>query len=187
MPPAVSRSLTESSLSADCSHCAGLCCRYLAFDRSGSFGFDKAAGEACRNLLSNHRCRVHARRAVLGFGGCVTYDCAGAGQVATALFAGCSWETDAELSRELAYAFALLRDVHELLLLLRTTRVLQLSFEQCVERDALQGLLVPALGWSRETLRRLALSEVRARVAEFLSGLRAEGHALRRRLRMLPN
>lgn len=186
MAPCVSRLLDTPSLSADCARCASLCCRYLAFDRSESFGFDKVAGETCRNLLANHRCGIHARRAALGFSGCVSYDCYGAGQVATALFAGGTLETDATLSCDLASAFSVLRDAHELLLLLRATNALQLSAEQRVERAALQRLLAPKLGWSRQTLREFELCRVRAQVAEFLRGLRAQGHALQRRLRTLP-
>ena len=187
MGPSASRLLDTPSLSADCSRCASLCCRYLAFDRSASFGFDKAAGESCRHLLANHRCRIHARRADVGFSGCVSYDCYGAGQVATALFADRLGETDATLSSDLAGAFSLLRDVHELLLLLRATAALQLGPQQRAQQLALQHLLAPEFGWSRHALREFELPRVRAAVVGFLAGLRAEGRALRRTLQVLPH
>jgi hypothetical protein len=71
-------------LVADCSRCVGLCCVLLPFQRSADFAFDKAAGEACRHLADDHRCRIHASLLEDGMRGCVAYDCFGAGQAVTA-------------------------------------------------------------------------------------------------------
>jgi hypothetical protein len=70
-------------LTADCSRCVGLCCVVLRFARSADFAFDKPAGEPCRHLASDHRCRIHSRLAEAGMRGCVAYDCFGAGQAVT--------------------------------------------------------------------------------------------------------
>ncbi len=71
-------------LLADCSRCVGLCCVLLPFRRSADFAFDKAAGEACRHLAGDHRCRIHTTLLDDGMRGCVAYDCFGAGQEVTA-------------------------------------------------------------------------------------------------------
>ena len=71
-------------LVADCSRCVGLCCVLLPFQRSADFAFDKPAGEPCRYLADDHRCRIHASLLDDGMRGCVAYDCFGAGQTLTA-------------------------------------------------------------------------------------------------------
>jgi hypothetical protein len=171
--------VTLPQLSADCSRCLGLCCRHLAIDRSPSFGFDKPAGVACPNLSTDHRCTIHARRVELGFSGCVGYDCAGAGQHATALFSDYELSLDAGTTRELGDAFVQLREVHELLVLLQATGGLQLDTEQADERIVLLRLLCPACGWTRQSLTQFDLSDAKARVYRFLRGLRSPAHALR--------
>jgi Pentapeptide repeats (8 copies) len=70
-------------LTADCARCVGLCCVLLPFSRSADFAFDKAAGEPCRHLSSDHRCGIHAQLREEGMRGCVAYDCFGAGQAVT--------------------------------------------------------------------------------------------------------
>src|SRR5215207_9675318 len=70
-------------LVADCARCVGLCCALLPFARSADFAFDKPAGEACRHLAADHRCRIHSRLNDEGMRGCVAYDCFGAGQSVT--------------------------------------------------------------------------------------------------------
>lgn len=95
--------MLPTELLSDCARCAALCCVELAFDRSEAFAFDKPAGEPCRHLQAN-RCSVHALREESGLGGCVAYECFGAGPRATALGG-----TDAERRER----FALLRGLHE--------------------------------------------------------------------------
>lgn len=99
-------------LVADCDRCDALCCTHLAFDASPAFAFDKPAGVPCPNLCAN-RCSIHARFAACGFAGCAAYDCRGAGQRATALFARVAL-TDAEKHD----VFAVLRELHELIWIL---------------------------------------------------------------------
>ena len=81
-------------LRADCSRCFALCCVAPSFARSADFGFDKAAGEPCRNLADDFRCSVHDRLRDLGLPGCTIYDCFGAGQqLSQVTFAGRDWRT----------------------------------------------------------------------------------------------
>jgi hypothetical protein len=70
-------------LAADCARCVGLCCVLLPFQQSADFAFDKAAGEPCRHLTPEHRCRIHEQLYAEGMRGCVAYDCFGAGQSVT--------------------------------------------------------------------------------------------------------
>lgn len=105
--------MTRPDLVADCTRCAALCCVWSAFDASDDFAFSKPAGIACRHLRRDHRCAIHHQLAGHGLGGCVAYDCHGAGPRATRLFAA-AWLTD----RQRHEVFLVLGDVHELLWLL---------------------------------------------------------------------
>lgn len=79
----------RDSLQADCAACFALCCIALPFGRSADFAFDKEGGEPCRNLLADHRCRIHRDLLTAGMSGCVRYDCFGAGQhVSRVVFGG---------------------------------------------------------------------------------------------------
>jgi hypothetical protein len=97
------------NLAADCSACAGLCCVGPAFAASAEFAIDKAAGHACPHLGPDARCGIHDRLLPSGLGGCVAYDCFGAGQRVVSLFGG-GRRTAAMLS-----AYELVRQLHELL------------------------------------------------------------------------
>jgi hypothetical protein len=61
----------------------GLCCVLLPFSRSADFAFDKPAGEPCRHLTPEYRCRIHETLYAEGMRGCAAYDCFGAGQSVT--------------------------------------------------------------------------------------------------------
>ena len=106
-------------LLADCASCVGLCCVALGLTRSADFAIDKAPDEACPNLQPDHRCVVHPVLAETGFGGCVAYDCLGAGQkVVQVVFAG---DTTAART-EMTAAFRTVGPLHELLWCLRDAR-----------------------------------------------------------------
>jgi hypothetical protein len=110
--------VTEDLL-ADCGSCAGLCCVALGLTRSADFAIDKAPGKPCPNLQVDHRCAVHPVLAETGFGGCVAYDCLGAGQkVVQVVFAA----DTAAPRHELTAAFRTVGPLHELLWYLRDAR-----------------------------------------------------------------
>lgn len=67
----------------DCGRCCGLCCVALYFSRMDGFPEDKEAGEPCKNLHNDYKCRVHSSLSGLGLHGCMAYDCFGAGQKVT--------------------------------------------------------------------------------------------------------
>jgi hypothetical protein len=104
----------DPDLIADCSKCFGLCCIALRFDRADGFGHDKAAGQPCHFLQTDFRCSIHERRDALGYEGCGEFDCLGAGQRASAAFAGRNWQRDAGVARELYARFAELLRLQEM-------------------------------------------------------------------------
>jgi hypothetical protein len=108
--------MTDASLRGDCSHCIGLCCVVLAFDRGPLFAFDKGPGEACRHLDACDQCAIHADLDRRRMAGCAQYDCFGAGQSVTAMFAGRSWRDGEETKREMYGAFVRIREANRTLL-----------------------------------------------------------------------
>lgn len=90
---------------ADCSRCSGLCCIVPAYLEVQGFPFDKPAETPCRHLGATGRCTVHAERLAHGFGGCVSFDCHGAGQWVTAQFDGALWTDSAAPHGEMAEAY----------------------------------------------------------------------------------
>ena len=105
-----------TELRADCTRCFGLCCVAPAFARSADFAIDKPAGRPCGNLGADFRCGIHGSLRERGFPGCTVYDCFGAGQrVAQETFGGRDWRAHPGLADEMFAAFAVMRDLHELL------------------------------------------------------------------------
>lgn len=111
--------LPPVDLVADCTRCAGLCCVALPFPRGADFPVAKPAATPCRNLLADHRCRIHDRLLDEGWKGCVTFDCFGAGQrVVQLTFGGRTWRDDPEVADEQFSVFLRMRELHEILALL---------------------------------------------------------------------
>ncbi len=103
-------------LRADCERCFGLCCVAPAFSASADFAIDKPAGQACPNLQADFRCGIHQRLRQRGFPGCAAYDCFGAGQkVAQVTFGGQDWRRAPHTATRMFEAFAIMRQLHELL------------------------------------------------------------------------
>lgn len=166
--------MDEAMLRADCAQCEGLCCVGLAFDRSELFAYDKPAGVACRHLTSCGACSIHDDLAAHGFAGCVRYDCFGAGQrVSREMFPGRSWKESAGVARAMFDALRAMRQVHELLLLLREAGGLRLSPCEREERAALMLALQPAEGWTPQGLRAFERGRLGQDVRAFLASLRA--------------
>lgn len=152
------------SLRADCARCAAVCCVALSFDRSLGFPLDKPAGQRCPHLDGAARCSIHSSRECRGFGGCVRYDCLGAGQRVTSeleLKPGW-WSRRGDRARVLE-AFARVRLSHRLLELLLAAEGLGLTAAQDEQRRA----------WIERVLRSRGDSTLEAAVLEFLRGLGA--------------
>ena len=153
-------------LQSDCAKCAGLCCAAFAFEPGPDFAHDKPAGEACRHLTSTHRCSIHAERPVHGYGGCIGYECLGAGQAATALFPAAHADEPGAVRRARFESFRILRTIHALVVALeRPDMPAPLAAE-------LRAVLMPPEGWSYSRLldfdRSATRSRILARIAEAL-------------------
>jgi hypothetical protein len=158
-------------LRADCAQCDALCCVALAFERSEMFAFDKPAGEPCPNLTGSGSCAIHRDLAVRGFPGCAHYDCLGAGQRITQMFAGKSWREGEAIAQDVFDAFHAMRRVHEMILLLREALRLPMSATQRARCSALLEALQPDT-WTQESLRKFVQSEFERDARSFLRGLR---------------
>ncbi len=165
-------------LRADCERCVGLCCVAPAFSASSDFAIDKPAGQPCPNLRPDFRCGIHSTLRDRGFAGCTVYDCFGAGQkVVNVTFGGQSWRESPAAAARMFEAFAVMRDLHELLwyvaeaLTLEPARPLYAALRQALgetERltghsaDVLVGLDVDAHRGTVNTLLREASELTRA-------------------------
>jgi hypothetical protein len=164
--------MTPVSLRPDCARCAALCCVALAFDHSTLFGFDKAAGEPCANLSACGRCTIHADLPARGFGGCVAYDCLGAGPAVTqGLFDGRTWQDDPALLPPMMAAFAALRPAHDLLALLGQAQAMALPAAHMEGLEAARAALDPPGGWTPADV-------AEGRVADAVEAARAALRAL---------
>lgn len=110
--------MDDAALRADCSRCIGLCCVVLAFDRGPDFAFDKPGHSPCHHLSADHRCAVHAELEVTGMRGCARYECYGAGQLVTRVFARHHWRDSPATLRLMAETFQRVREAHRWLALL---------------------------------------------------------------------
>jgi cbb3-type cytochrome oxidase subunit 3 len=141
--------MPNASLTADCARCAALCCVAYAFDRSSQFAFDKAANRPCPNLTLANSCGIHAQLAESGFGGCASYDCHGAGQAVTQeIFGGRSWRDDPHLLKPMAAAFRVVREAHELAIMLEAAASLPLPEDDDARRKTWLRALMPDGTWT---------------------------------------
>jgi uncharacterized protein YjbI with pentapeptide repeats len=155
---------TAPELAADCSRCVGLCCVLLPFSASAGFGADKSGGEPCRHLTPDDRCGIHAELRERGWPGCTAFDCFGAGQqVSQVTYAGVSWRDHDDLG-EMAAAFSVMRQLHEMLFHLEEVGQRAPSAEAATLRTGLVGLTA---GTPIELLL-LDVDEVRDRVGSLL-------------------
>ncbi len=145
----------------------------MAFDAGPDFAFDKPANEPCRNLGADFACAIHAGRAKAGFGGCIAYDCLGAGQrVVQEFFEGQNWRDDPRTQNAMAATFRALREVHRLLELLDTAaRMLPLTPDVETRRGALIERLHPPEGWTAEGLAGFDTHAAQREVQAFLAAL----------------
>ncbi len=159
-------------LEPDCSQCAALCCLALAFDKSELFGFDKAAGEPCRHLNNTAQCSIHSKLSRQGFGGCIQYQCGGAGQrVVQEVFSGQSWQSTPSLTEPMMEAFRAMRLVHRQLVLLKAAKALPLTTAQRAEVERLTRALSPAEGWNQDSLKAVELGGLAPECNTFFKGL----------------
>lgn len=86
-------------LERDCGDCQALCCYGMDLHKP-AFPIEKNNATPCPNLetgtdgmVGQFRCRIHDSLAETGWGACVKFDCAGAGQAVSTFFAemGFNW------------------------------------------------------------------------------------------------
>lgn len=125
MPAAVPSRDRRVDLRADCSRCVGLCCAALPFAASADFAIDKPAAVPCPQLAQDFRCGIHRDLGERGFGGCVAFDCFGAGQQVTQVsFGGTDWVRRPDLAGQIFDVFTVVLHLHELLWYLHQAREL---------------------------------------------------------------
>lgn len=141
----MSSEFTLPDLQDDCSQCAALCCVAYPFDDDEDFGLTKAADTPCPNLSKTcMSCTIHDDLGKTGFGGCVAYACAGAGQrVTQLLFEGETWRDDPDLLGHMTYALRVLRPIHEALLILQEAAALTLPPSHQTKAKRLMAALCP--------------------------------------------
>ncbi|RFB05694.1 hypothetical protein [Parvularcula marina] len=165
--------ISTPELQADCSRCEALCCFALAFVQGPEFPFDKSNGEACPNLDEKNGCRIYTERDVQGYAGCAKYDCLGAGQRLTQeILAGRSWREEPSLMRVVVEALPAMREVHELLGLLKGAAALPLNAEDRARLEDLCRELSPEEGWTADSLSQFRAGTLSSRVHGFLQSLR---------------
>jgi hypothetical protein len=152
------RPTTEASPAprrADCGQCLGLCCVGPAFRASADFAIDKPARTPCPNLRRDALCGIHSHLREHGFGGCVVFDCFGAGQRTTQhTFGGRTWRESPELARAMFAVLPVMRQLHESLWYLAEAAVLPAAAPLAGEVRALRERM--------EALTRLPADELTA-------------------------
>lgn len=154
-----------------------------AFDKSDEFAIDKPAQTPCPNLTMEGAnrcdCTIHDDLRKKGFGGCVAYDCHGAGQhVTQTIFKGKNWMDDAVLIQRMSAAFVQMETVHELLLLLKTSEKLPLTAAEVKELEQHYKTLCPPKGWTESSLLRFGSSGKPQEIRDFIKSLRHHVKAL---------
>lgn len=159
-------------LTADCGNCAALCCVALSFDEGDSFAFDKPAGRPCKHLCDDNTCSIHDGLADKGFAGCVAYDCLGAGQrVVQEVLAGQDWRESEDALKNMLFAFASMREIHEALALIDAARKLDLPEDHAKTLGDIAGPFLPQDGWSMTTLADFDIAASRKALDAFLPAL----------------
>lgn len=160
-------------LNADCTKCAALCCAAYPFDADEYFAISKPVDTPCPNLSrSCFDCTIHADLKKRGFGGCITYSCAGAGQrVTQELFDGETWRDDPDLLTHMTYALRVLRPIHEALLLLQEAERLPIPKSAKTQARALMAALCPDAPTSVHDFEDPEVQEALAEVPAYLQSL----------------
>lgn len=160
------------NLTHDCSQCAALCCLAYPFETKEDFAILKQADTPCPNLGSDFRCTIHAELSRCGFGGCVAYSCAGAGQrVTQLLFDGENWQDDPDLLHHMTYALRVVRPIHEALLVLQEIAALDLPPELQERCAALTQALCPENPKSIWDFEENALQDALAELPDFVDAI----------------
>lgn len=165
-------------LKPDCERCCGLCCVAPTFVRSPDFALDKDAGRPCPHLTShlNHgfRCGIHDRLRTEGFGGCVAYDCFGAGQKVTQVtYQGRDWRASPEIAAQMFEVFGVVRQLQAMLTYLCQALTLRAATPLREELEARVAELERCSQLGPDALLRLDVAAEKAAVNEVLARVSA--------------
>ncbi|GAA2659286.1 pentapeptide repeat-containing protein [Streptomyces lunalinharesii] len=165
-------------LLSDCGDCFGLCCVALPFARSADFALDKEAGRPCPNLRTDFACGVHRDLRQRGFAGCTVFECFGAGQkVSQVTFGGTDWRTAPETARPMFDAFAVMRQLHELLWYLTEAVALPSAGDRgSADRARAAGAVLSAAVYAELRAALERTEELTRGTAEELAGLDVAAH-----------
>ncbi|WP_042369690.1 pentapeptide repeat-containing protein [Streptacidiphilus neutrinimicus] len=159
----------DLSLVSDCGSCFGLCCVALPFAKSADFAQNKPAGTPCGNLSDDFRCGIHARLRESGYSGCTVFDCFGAGQKVSQLtFGGVDWRREPASAPAMFTAFAVMRQLHELLRYLNEAIGLPAAAPLVPRLRRATDDVEAMTREDADTLAALDVPEVRAGVSELL-------------------
>ncbi|MFV1593398.1 hypothetical protein VWZ88_13140 [Phaeobacter sp. JH20_36] len=160
-------------LTADCSRCAALCCVAYPFEEDEDFAILKETDTPCPNLSQScFSCTIHASLNTRGFGGCIAYSCAGAGQrVSEVLFQGETWRDDPDLLPHMTHALRVLRPIHEALLILREAAGLPLPDALRADLNVLLATLAVSDGRTIWDFEEPQVQEALAEVPAFIPRL----------------
>lgn len=107
------------------------------------FAASKQAGEPCPKLDNCGQCTIYDHREQEGFGGCLRFECFGAGQhVTQTVFGGEDWRDKPELLGPMVTAFLASRRVFELLFLVSHAKKRDPDPAQTETIEALEAELV---------------------------------------------
>jgi len=124
----------------------------------------------CHYLAQDFSCSIHAKREQLGYDGCEAFDCLGAGQRASAIFAGQNWRRDPAIARRLYASFSNLMRLQEMRQAFETASALDIDAALHDERGSLLEALAELAESGREDVGDAA-SHVLAECKAFLRRL----------------
>ena len=173
-----SPALDRPSLRPDCGNCFALCCTAFGFIRSADFPINKPAGSPCQNLADDFSCTIHESLRPRGFRGCTVFDCFGAGQhVSQELFAGKSWIEQPDTKGEMFSAFAVARQLHEMLWYLAEAQTRTFDPDASCYAGHLRITIEHALAGKVSILLELDVQDLHSQVRSVLIGVSEEVRA----------
>ncbi|MGL4737646.1 MAG: pentapeptide repeat-containing protein [Cellulosilyticaceae bacterium] len=108
-------SIVLEELRIHCERCSGLCCVALYCSKSDGFPEDKQAEVPCRHLRSDFKCDMHAQLVTKHMKGCLTYECFGAGQRVTQMYASLGdWATQPRKRKEIYEVFLIMTQLYQM-------------------------------------------------------------------------
>jgi uncharacterized protein YjbI with pentapeptide repeats len=142
----------------------------VPFAKSADFPVSKAGGQPCVHLAGDFRCGIHNRLREHGYRGCAAFECFGAGQqVSQVTFGGRDWRQEPEIAPQMFAAFAVMRQLHEILRYLAEALRWQAARPLWGDLGAAAVEVGQLTEGSAELLGDLDVSAARARVSPLLA------------------